>query len=101
MIVPPPIPPSAPRRDRRAPMTERTPRGPIVALVLVALVLLIMMLQGCSFAPEYKRPEMALPEAYGVHQAAVPAQQQWWKVFNDPVLDKLEDEALAANLDLL
>ena len=82
-------------------MTERAPRGPILALVLIALALLIMMLQGCSFAPEYKRPEMALPEAYGAHQAAVPAQERWWKVFNDPVLDKLEDEALAANLDLL
>jgi len=82
-------------------MTERTPRGPILALVLVALALLVMILQGCSFAPEYKRPEMALPESYGVRQSPVPAAEQWWKVFNDPVLDKLEDEALASNLDLL
>src|SRR5690349_5069410 len=82
-------------------MTDRTPRGGAAfALAIVAIALIIMLLQGCTVGPDYKRPDMDLPRDFGVVQSTAPAAQQWWDLFNDPVLDKLEEEALAHNHDL-
>jgi len=82
-------------------MTDRTPRGGAGwALLIVALALLIMFLQGCTVGPDYKRPDVDLPKDFGVVQSTVPAAEKWWSLFNDPVLDRLEEEALAANHDL-
>lgn len=58
---------------------------------------------GCSFAPKQAQPVVVadIPDDYqsapdsGAHQPS-----QWWTVFNDPVLERLVDTALAANLDL-
>jgi multidrug efflux system outer membrane protein len=41
-----------------------------------------------------------LPKDFAVAQSQVPAAERWWTLFRDPVLDKLVDEALAANRDL-
>ncbi len=54
-------------------------------------------LAGCAVGPDYERPKMDLPE---VAASAVPAPQRWWASFHDPVLERLVDEALAANRDL-
>jgi outer membrane protein, multidrug efflux system len=82
-------------------MTDRTPRGGAGwALLIVALALLIMFLQGCTVGPDYKRPEVDLPKDFGVVQSTVPAPQNWWALFNDPVLEQLEEEALSHNHDL-
>jgi len=67
---------------------------------------------ACSLAPELKQPEIEVParfkelppEERGAWKPAQPAEDlprgQWWKVFNDPVLDRLEEDALAANQNL-
>ena len=65
------------------------------------------LLGGCAVGPDYKRPQLDLPQNWktaqaGKVQAAKPVSetgQQWWKVYHDPVLDKLEKEALAHNAD--
>jgi multidrug efflux system outer membrane protein len=83
------------------PMTDQQPRGgAALALILVLLALLVMFLQGCTVGPDYKRPDVDLPEKYGVVQSTQAAGQDWWKVFNDPLLDRLEEEALGHNRDL-
>jgi NodT family efflux transporter outer membrane factor (OMF) lipoprotein len=65
-------------------------------------------LAGCSLAPHYTRPAMPDPppvykETAGWKIAtpsdAVP-RGQWWKQFEDPQLDALEDELAAANQSL-
>jgi multidrug efflux system outer membrane protein len=43
---------------------------------------------------------MDLPKDFGVPQAATKAAENWWAIFGDPVLDKMVEEALAANRDL-
>jgi multidrug efflux system outer membrane protein len=52
----------------------------------------------------HRRPRLQapaeLPKDYGVAQSALPPAERWWTLFNDPVLDRLVDEALAANHDL-
>jgi multidrug efflux system outer membrane protein len=61
---------------------------------------------GClSLAPEHRRPDLPLPEAWSGADGAgtAPAGEipdDWWRLFGDPALDALVDEALAANQDL-
>lgn len=64
-------------------------------LVLVAA----LALGACTVGPDYRRPEVELPESLGVPQGT-PAPERWWGVFGDPVLDRLVEEALASNRDL-
>jgi multidrug efflux system outer membrane protein len=81
-------------------MTEQRYPGPLTAIVVVAIVLLVMLLQGCTVGPNFSRPAMELPADYGVVQSPLPAPERWWAVFNDPILDRLVEEAIAANHDL-
>jgi multidrug efflux system outer membrane protein len=69
-------------------------RGPI------SLLATLLILAGCALGPDYERPETDLPKDFGVVQGQAQAPQRWWVLFQDPVLDKLVDEALAANRDL-
>jgi multidrug efflux system outer membrane protein len=57
-------------------------------------------LSACTVGPNFTRPDVDLPKDLGVAQAPTPAPERWWTLFNDPVLDRLLDEALAANRDL-
>jgi multidrug efflux system outer membrane protein len=71
---------------------------PTAAIVASAL------LCGCAVGPDYKRPEMSSPAQYRFVQAeesaASMADEPFWQVFGDPVLQDLIREALANNLDL-
>lgn len=62
------------------------------------------LLGGCAVGPDYQRPELQLPEQWTASavgdKAATAAGERWWALYADPVLDRLEDEALAHNTDL-
>ena len=83
-------------------MTDRNPSGgsPLLALLIIAIAFAAMLLAGCTVGPDFKRPDVDLPKEYGIAQASVPAPERWWTVFNDPVLDRMVEEAIAANRDL-
>lgn len=59
-----------------------------------------LMLGGCSLAPEYVQPQLELPETWGENIATQGLDIQWWKRFNDPVLESLIAETLANNKNL-
>ena len=73
-----------------------------VAAAAAALVLL----SGCMLGPDYKRPELAVPDQF---RATPPraelspsaADTAWWQQFGDTQLNALVDEALANNLDVV
>jgi multidrug efflux system outer membrane protein len=65
-----------------------------------AWLILAVLLSSCAIGPDYTRPEVDLPREFAVAQSQVPAPERWWAIFQDPVLDKLVDEALGANRDL-
>jgi outer membrane protein, multidrug efflux system len=74
---------------------------------LTAIGLLTLALSGCRVGPNYHAPPAPVPPAFtGSTTVATPAQQaaisysDWWKVFHDPLLDKFEAEADAANTDI-
>jgi outer membrane protein, multidrug efflux system len=66
-------------------------------LLIISLVL--TCLGGCMVGPNYKRPAIDTPQSfrYEPGEVAETADTQWWKEFNDPVLDQLIVEALANN----
>lgn len=66
-----------------------------------------LLLAGCALGPDYKRSaDPVSPEAPAFVDPGIskvspgPAQGQWWRLFNDPALDRLVTEALAHNTDL-
>jgi multidrug efflux system outer membrane protein len=79
-------------------MTRR--RHPGVGRGPIALLASALFLSACAIGPDYQRPEVDLPKDFAIAQSQVPAPERWWTLFQDPVLDRLVDEALATNRDL-
>jgi outer membrane protein, multidrug efflux system len=71
-------------------------------------LLMVLSLSGCAVGPKYQRPSAPVPSQF--KESAAPATQasattpiaynDWWRVFDDAVLDGLEKEADAANQDI-
>lgn len=58
---------------------------------------------GCSLAPVYKTPQAPLPAQYEQARASAPASRlapDWWRAFNDPTLDALQQQLEQASPDL-
>jgi multidrug efflux system outer membrane protein len=71
-----------------------------VKLLLLPAVSAIFLLPACSLAPSYERPALVLPDvADSVEAEAIDV--QWWRRFNDPLLNELVPEALRHNQDIL
>ena len=66
---------------------------------------LSLLLTACAVGPNYKKPEVAnLTPADWRWKTAEPRDEipkgEWWAVFNDPVLARLEAQAVAENQNL-
>lgn len=57
------------------------------------------LLAGCMVGPDYHRPFMDMPQSFRFEEreALDTAGTDWWKEFQDPVLDSLIADALANN----
>ncbi len=76
-------------------------RRPLVMALVTSLV------SACNFAPRYTEPTTPQPPAFketGDWVVATPRDEipgeSWWQVFNDPELDKLEEQVTATNQNL-
>src|SRR6266576_7090533 len=67
-------------------------------------IALSLALSACSLAPNYQRPQMAVPTGWsdvaGVGVAAQPSSTPFWQEYGNAELNNLIDTALAQNLDL-
>lgn len=62
-----------------------------------------LLLSACTVGPEYKTPEIDLPDRYSLVAPVTKASTRdlnWWTDFNDPVLNTLVSEAMRSNLDV-
>ncbi len=69
------------------------------------ILLITSLLSGCiNVGPDYKAPIVNVPKKWTgtptIEQKKSLQPEQWWKAFNDPILDQLITDAIAANLDL-
>ena len=88
-------------------MTRLRSRAARPSAVAIGLVM-VMSLSGCAVGPKYRRPSVPVPPQF--KESAAPATQpgaitpiaysDWWRVVDDPVLDRLERDADAANQDI-
>jgi multidrug efflux system outer membrane protein len=74
---------------------------------LAFFVLLAFGVSGCRVGPNYRPPLAPLAPSFTGAETAAPATEQqaiaysdWWKVFHDPELNILEQQADAANRDI-
>ena len=63
----------------------------------------VAVLGGCMMGPDYRRPDLPVPETYRFlpEDASLQAlDSRWWEDFGDPVLNGMVEEAIANNRDL-
>jgi multidrug efflux system outer membrane protein len=70
-------------------------------------ILIVLVLEaGCMMGPKYKRPTVDVPQQYRAPapeqaaQASSLGNEQWWHVYQDPVLTQLIHTAIAQNYDV-
>ena len=72
-----------------------------ICIGLTAAMLALGLIGGCTFGPDYERPEMSVPTTFRAQltpvEAASFADLPWWSAFTDPTLQSLIYEAVANN----
>jgi multidrug efflux system outer membrane protein len=71
----------------------------------IAVTIALLSLTGCAVGPKYNQPTPPVPSQFkegGAPDSRTPdiAYSDWWRVFNDPELARLEIQADAANQDI-
>ncbi len=71
-------------------------------LTLPILTACVMFAQGCTVGPKYKTPVVPLPDAWRVpvSESESLANEKWWELLKDPVLQQLIRTALAQNTNI-
>jgi NodT family efflux transporter outer membrane factor (OMF) lipoprotein len=79
---------------------------------ILFVVVLASFWAGCSFAPRYRRPSVETPDSFkensgtnntdtNIWRLAEPndavIRSNWWEMFNDPVLNSLEEQVAISN----
>src|SRR5580698_2537572 len=73
---------------------------------LVGILAVLVLEAGCMMGPKYKRPTVDVPQQYRAPapeqaaQASSLGNEQWWQVYQDPVLTQLIHTAIAKNYDV-
>ncbi|HTV77753.1 MAG TPA: efflux transporter outer membrane subunit [Steroidobacteraceae bacterium] len=76
------------------------PRTACTARSLLA-VAIATLLAGCAIGPNYKRPATAVSDHYKNPVSSTPAlPDDWWTLFNDPVLNDLEQQVKVSNQNI-
>ena len=65
-----------------------------------ALLAVCVLAGGCMMGPNYRKPQVDLPEETASADYSVFTTVKWWEAFNDPILNQMEEEALQYNKDL-
>jgi len=79
---------------------EALPRA--FGLLLFAFAIgVVWLLSGCTVGPDYHKPASPVAPAFDNMIAGnAEPEPKFWRAFNDPVLDRLIGDALAANYDI-
>src|ERR1700752_3393351 len=73
---------------------------------LLGILAVLVLEAGCMMGPKYKRPAVNVPQEYRspepqlATQASSLGNEQWWQLYQDPVLTQLIHSAIAQNYDV-
>ena len=73
---------------------------------LIGILAVLVLETGCLMGPKYKRPSVDVPQQFRAPapekaaQASSLGNEQWWQVYQDPVLTQLIHTAIAQNYDV-
>src|ERR1700726_3312950 len=73
---------------------------------LLGILAVLVLGTGCMMGPKYKRPAVNVPQEYRTPepqqatQASSLGNEQWWQLYQDPVLTQLIHTAIAQNYDV-
>ncbi|XOZ32242.1 efflux transporter outer membrane subunit [Halomonadaceae bacterium KBTZ08] len=71
---------------------------------LLATLMFPVVLAGCAVGPDYEKPQVDLPEEWPDEVLLTGEEREdwsnWWKRFDDPVLNRLVERALDDNLNM-
>jgi multidrug efflux system outer membrane protein len=73
---------------------------------LLGFLAVLVLEAGCMMGPKYKRPAVNVPQEYRTPepqqatQASSLGNEQWWQLYQDPVLTQLIHTAIAQNHDV-
>src|ERR1700719_220496 len=76
------------------------------ATALFGILAVLVLEAGCMMGPKYKRPAVNVPQEYRTPepqqatQASSLGNEQWWQLYQDPVLTQLIHTAIAQNYDV-
>jgi NodT family efflux transporter outer membrane factor (OMF) lipoprotein len=76
--------------------------------------MVLVLAGGCEVGPSFRAPAAKLPPSWdsatqsavaaagapGLATSAEPVDEAWWKVFQDPILERLEERVATQNLDV-
>ena len=83
-------------------MNSRPPMRPLT-WGQTGVICLSVMLGGCwKVGPDYEQPQVTTPKnwRFAAKEVRDVTNMEWWRLLNDPVLNRLIDEAVLNNLDL-
>jgi len=73
---------------------------------LLGILAVLVLEVGCMMGPKYKRPAVNVPQEYRTPEPQLATQasslgnEQWWQLYQDPVLTQLIHTAIAQNYDV-
>jgi multidrug efflux system outer membrane protein len=73
---------------------------------LLGILAVLVLESSCMMGPKYKRPTVEVPQEYRAPapeqaaQASSLGNEQWWQVYQDPVLTQLIHTAIGQNYDV-
>ena len=99
------------RRKRRTDLLSDTQNRPPIKAGTALVLVLSLSLAGCKtmVGQDYQRPELTIPGNWSLYdkgpwKQATPRDDidrgRWWEIYQDPKLNQLQEQALAANHNL-
>jgi multidrug efflux system outer membrane protein len=61
----------------------------------------VALIAACSVQPRYEQPALDLPATWKESAPRFAEDGRWWRIYQDPQLDQVIDEAIAGNADLV
>src|SRR5207253_10331956 len=73
---------------------------------LLGILAVLVLEAGCMMGPKYKRPAVNVPQEYRTPEPQLATQasslgnEQWWQLYQDPVLTQRITTAIAKNYEV-